>query len=933
MRSAGGAGVVLAGLLLASVAEGASGRAALADVELATVDLSPVYPWSPDKDGDRAYAPELETERAGVVWTREVPLEEGVIDLAAALGGPTNVVVYARVVLEADSPARLHLSMGSDDGLTVVANGRRVFSNNRMRGLKPDEDQADVELVKGRNELLFRVTQGGGGFGLQVAASAPASAGVRQVHEEPAGKASFTFTLGSEALTSAGIYDGGGRLVRVLWNMRRFGAGAHRGAWDGLDEFGASCPPGEYRFRVAANRARWRNVGAIGNSGYPSCAADHVPTAMHDVAVDSAGAVYTANYWDEAGADFKKWDRDGRPVYDGRYQMRNGQPNGAPYAIAVDDRFIYCTMEGWDNEQWRNAQQVQRFALADGAHVKFTGVERPDGHIQVYEWPVRLVPKDAPREEAELMRWPLRSIAVRGEELLVADTLGGRVLRFHKETGRPQGEFRVKLPTALAVDRNGSIWVGHERSRVSVFSGEGRLVRTVLSALGEVKALAFGPDGRLYVADTGAEQVLVYDVSRRTPRRVGTLGEKARPGDRAADRFFDLRGVAVDREGNVVTVQNEPAGGARLARWSPEGKLLWEHFGTVFVSLANYGAHDPDTLYSMHFHRYRLLDRSKGTWEYLGNAFPGEGLGYHRDVHGVPRILKLGGNEFVFYPTGDGVQVYRVAGGALRLAALLGGCCPTPEGDWQRDGSKTGKWTWSSPRAEGGLPRPEEIRWHKRPGEQGAIYAVFGMDVDRDAGIWFGELHSKAIWTIPMRELNAAGNPVYDWADAKVFAPRDESPLRFEPNMAQRAEDGTVYAFGWSAKWPQPQGNPFWMGGTTLARFAPDGRRLWAVRLPTICVGLDVIPGPGGGCMAGSGSTASVYQYTADGLLIAKMRPGEAMCKESGWLDNHASVAVNRDPRDGLLDVFVEDDYVLRIGWYRTDDRLVENIAGTLRLP
>jgi hypothetical protein len=38
-------------------------------------------------------------------------------------------------------------------------------------------------------------------------------------------------------------------------------------------------------------------------------------------------------------------------------------------------------------------------------------------------------------------------------------------------------------------------------------------------------------------------------------------------------------------------------------------------------------------------------------------------------------------------------------------------------------------------------------------------------------------------------------------------------------------------------------------------------------------------------------------------------------------------VAVNRDPRDGLLDVFVEDNFNLRIAWYRIDDRQIETIV------
>ena len=97
------------------------------------------------------------------------------------------------------------------------------------------------------------------------------------------------------------------------------------------------------------NRATYVNVGAIGNSGQPADAAGHTPTHMAAVAVDDEGSVYTANGWDEAGADFKKWDKDGKSIYDANYQIRNGKPNGAPYAIAVDDQYLYCSMGGWAN--------------------------------------------------------------------------------------------------------------------------------------------------------------------------------------------------------------------------------------------------------------------------------------------------------------------------------------------------------------------------------------------------------------------------------------------------------------------------------------------------------------------------------------------------------------------------------------------------------
>jgi lysophospholipase L1-like esterase len=142
---------------------------------ITTVELSPAYPL----DGfDTEYPPEKDP--ASVAWTR-APFVNGQIDLGQHFDRSTQVVAYARVALDADHACTLHLAMGSDDGLAVFANGRRVFSHDVLRSLKPGEDEAEVPLAAGRNELLFKVTQAGGDFGLAVEARVRGRAQVRVV--------------------------------------------------------------------------------------------------------------------------------------------------------------------------------------------------------------------------------------------------------------------------------------------------------------------------------------------------------------------------------------------------------------------------------------------------------------------------------------------------------------------------------------------------------------------------------------------------------------------------------------------------------------------------------------------------------------------------------------------------------------------------------
>ena len=54
--------------------------------------------------------------------------------------------------------------LGSDDGVKAWLNGEVVHSNNMDRGEAADQDTAPIRLKKGVNQLLLKITQGGGGL-------------------------------------------------------------------------------------------------------------------------------------------------------------------------------------------------------------------------------------------------------------------------------------------------------------------------------------------------------------------------------------------------------------------------------------------------------------------------------------------------------------------------------------------------------------------------------------------------------------------------------------------------------------------------------------------------------------------------------------------------------------------------------------------------
>jgi hypothetical protein len=143
-------------------------------VAISAGELSPAYAF----DGfSKAYPPE--TDPDSVEWT-VVPFEKGVLDLGKHLKAPTDVVSYVRVSLEAESSSVLHLALGSDDGIVVLVNGKSVFEHDVARSLKPGEDETEVDLSAGLNELLFKVTQGAGHYALSVEAETRGKARVRQ---------------------------------------------------------------------------------------------------------------------------------------------------------------------------------------------------------------------------------------------------------------------------------------------------------------------------------------------------------------------------------------------------------------------------------------------------------------------------------------------------------------------------------------------------------------------------------------------------------------------------------------------------------------------------------------------------------------------------------------------------------------------------------
>jgi hypothetical protein len=80
------------------------------------------------------------------------------------LYGGENRVAYARTRFYSESPLLAFLEMGSDDGVKIWHNHNLIHQKNEQRACNPADDMIQIEIQKGWNELLFKVTQGVGGW-------------------------------------------------------------------------------------------------------------------------------------------------------------------------------------------------------------------------------------------------------------------------------------------------------------------------------------------------------------------------------------------------------------------------------------------------------------------------------------------------------------------------------------------------------------------------------------------------------------------------------------------------------------------------------------------------------------------------------------------------------------------------------------------------
>lgn len=93
--------------------------------------------------------------------------DEDKIHFSELLSPKDMVVAYAFTQVNSPMDQKVILSIGSNDGLQVFLNNKKVHESHEINGrwLQSDNDFIPVKLKKGTNELLLKIDQGVGDFG------------------------------------------------------------------------------------------------------------------------------------------------------------------------------------------------------------------------------------------------------------------------------------------------------------------------------------------------------------------------------------------------------------------------------------------------------------------------------------------------------------------------------------------------------------------------------------------------------------------------------------------------------------------------------------------------------------------------------------------------------------------------------------------------
>jgi hypothetical protein len=149
------------------IAEGVLGGDLPAPLQ-GTVSLDAVQRISPDLGAKPPAGALVLFDGTSLEAWRTPEVAYGIFDLKRHVGEADQAAAYLRNGIQSPEERTIRFELGSDDGVKVWLNGTVIFSNNVPRGLSVGQDRFEGTLKAGWNEVLVKVSQGGGDWAAHV---------------------------------------------------------------------------------------------------------------------------------------------------------------------------------------------------------------------------------------------------------------------------------------------------------------------------------------------------------------------------------------------------------------------------------------------------------------------------------------------------------------------------------------------------------------------------------------------------------------------------------------------------------------------------------------------------------------------------------------------------------------------------------------------
>jgi hypothetical protein len=93
-------------------------------------------------------------------WTEKPEWKDG--EIQKLKGDLAATYLYRTITVK--SPRLMMLSLGSDDGIQVWLNGRKILSQDVTRAVAADQEKVVLQLARGENKLLMKINNAGGDY-------------------------------------------------------------------------------------------------------------------------------------------------------------------------------------------------------------------------------------------------------------------------------------------------------------------------------------------------------------------------------------------------------------------------------------------------------------------------------------------------------------------------------------------------------------------------------------------------------------------------------------------------------------------------------------------------------------------------------------------------------------------------------------------------